>query len=212
MIERLVPPVVRTAEVFGEREAGPSAVASGLADRLLSAAGGGSGLLGHGAAGEPLWPAGFRGSITHCEGYVAVVAAAEGAVPCLGVDAEPAAALPEGVLAEIALPGELRRLGRAARVQPAVAWDRLLFCAKEAVYKAWYPAEHTWLDFSDIEVWLGPRRVRMLVRAPTGGRVAYRGRWLCAHGLLVVAVTGRRVHGSPGLPSRLRTPGRCPAG
>ncbi len=212
MIEQLVPPVVRTAEVFGELDPSPSAVASGLADRLLRAARAGSGLLGHGVAGEPLWPAGFRGSITHCDGYVAVVAATEGAVPCLGLDAEPAAALPEGVLAEIALPGELRRLARAARVNPAVAWDRLLFCAKEAVYKAWYPAEHTWLDFADIEVWLGPGRVRMLVRAPAGGRVAFRGRWLCADGLLAVAVTGRGASGSPGFRSGLRTPGRCRAG
>lgn len=193
MIERLVPAVARVAELFGEPAGQPSTVAAQLCEELLRAGDAGAGLLGHGPAGEPLWPAGFRGSITHCAGYVAVAVAPEAALPCLGVDAEPAAPLPDGVLAEIARPAEARRVARAARLDPAVPWDRLLFCVKEAVYKAWYPAEHSWLDFADIEVWPGRRRLRAVVRPPVGGPVGYRGRWLCGDGLLVVAVTDRAV-------------------
>ncbi len=37
---------------------------------------------------EPLWPRGIVGSLTHCEGYCAVVAAREERVAGLGVDAE----------------------------------------------------------------------------------------------------------------------------
>jgi 4'-phosphopantetheinyl transferase EntD len=204
VIEQLVPPGARAAELFGDVDGRPGDAAGRLADQLLRAARAGSGLRGHGPAGEPLWPAGFRGSITHCDGYIAVVVAAEADLPCLGVDAEPAAPLPDGVLAEIALPAELRRLARIATWDASVPWDRLLFCAKEAVYKAWYPAERSWLDFADIEVWFGSRQLRMMVRSPAGGRVGYRGSWLSGGGLLVVAVTGRCATTLTTLPSGSR--------
>ncbi|MFM7926810.1 MAG: 4'-phosphopantetheinyl transferase superfamily protein [Pirellula sp.] len=33
-----------------------------------------------------------------------------------------------------------------------ICWDRLLFCAKEAIYKAWYSITKQWLDFSDCHI------------------------------------------------------------
>ena len=40
-------------------------------------------------------------------------------------------------------------LRRLAHEDSTVAWDRLLFSAKEAVYKAWYPLAERWLGFED---------------------------------------------------------------
>jgi 4'-phosphopantetheinyl transferase EntD len=35
-------------------------------------------------------------------------------------------------------------------------WDRLLFSAKESVYKAWYSLAHQWLDFSECTIVWSP--------------------------------------------------------
>ncbi|TPQ20638.1 4'-phosphopantetheinyl transferase superfamily protein [Streptomyces sporangiiformans] len=81
--------------------------------------------------------------MTHCAGYRAEAAAHRSDLRTLGIDAEPHAPLPDGVLEFIALPEESSHVARLARHSPEVHWDRLLFCAKEAVCKAWFPATHT---------------------------------------------------------------------
>src|SRR6516225_8640665 len=50
-----------------------------------------------GRAGEPRWPAGVTGSITHCAGYRACAVARTADVTALGIDAEPDARLPAGL-------------------------------------------------------------------------------------------------------------------
>ena len=92
-----------------------------------------------GTRGEPRWPSGVVGSITHCAGYRACALAHAGEIAAVGIDAEPNEALPDGVLGEIARPAERPWLAELTRAQPAVRWDRLLFSAKEAVYKVWFP-------------------------------------------------------------------------
>ncbi|MDR0783904.1 MAG: 4'-phosphopantetheinyl transferase superfamily protein, partial [Propionibacteriaceae bacterium] len=87
----------------------------------------------------PIWPEGVIGSMTHCHGYRAAVVARAGPLRTIGIDAEPAQALPAKVLARIALPAELVAVTELAATDPTTAFDRVLFCAKEAVFKAWYP-------------------------------------------------------------------------
>jgi 4'-phosphopantetheinyl transferase EntD len=149
-----------------------------------------------GPAGEPLWPAGVVGSITHCAGYRAAAVARTADLATLGIDAEPHEPLPGGVLEVVALPVEraqLRHLATAA--DPAVRWDRVLFCAKEAVYKAWYPHGRRMLDFDEAQVALDPDgtlTARLLVPGPTidGRRLhGLAGRWATGEGLVVAAVT-----------------------
>lgn len=98
---------------------------------------------------EPLWPAGVVGSITHCEGYRAAVVARATDVLSIGIDAEPNGPTPDGVFERISLPAEGTWVHAAARTTPEVHWDRLLFCAKESVYKAWFPLAERWLGFED---------------------------------------------------------------
>jgi enterobactin synthetase component D / holo-[acyl-carrier protein] synthase len=140
-----------------------------------------------GERGAPGWPAGIAGSITHCEGYRGAVVAHLDAYAALGVDAEPNLPLPPGVLDAISLPEEL--------AQPAaggdVAWDRLLFSAKESIYKAWFPLARRWLDFSEARVELRPDgtfSAKLLVDGPVPG---FEGRWLAGAGLLLTAVAVR---------------------
>ena len=102
-----------------------------------------------GEKGEPCWPDGIVGSLTHCEGYRGAVVAKNDKVRSVGIDAEPHDVLPKGVLDAISLPVERTEL----RVMPGgLYWDRILFCAKEATYKAWFPVTRRWLGFEDAHI------------------------------------------------------------
>src|ERR1700761_6826280 len=48
-----------------------------------------------GPRGEPLWPDGVVGSMTHCEGYRGAVLARAGEYLAVGIDAEPDRPLPD---------------------------------------------------------------------------------------------------------------------
>ena len=91
-----------------------------------------------GVGGAPTWPAGIRGSMTHCTGYAAAAVGPHPQISAIGIDAEPDAPLPDGVLGLIATAAEHDHLA-AAHGPDGPNWDRLLFSAKEAVYKAWFP-------------------------------------------------------------------------
>lgn len=148
-----------------------------------------------GEKGEPRWPAGIVGSITHCEGYRGCAAARREDFASIGVDAELDAPLPVGLLADIALPDERRHLLDLARREPGVSWDRLLFSAKESVYKAWFPLAGRWLGFEDASLTLDPGArsfsARLLVPGPELGGAELRGfsgRWSAGEGLLFTAI------------------------
>jgi 4'-phosphopantetheinyl transferase EntD len=151
-----------------------------------------------GDKGEPVWPAGVVGSLTHCDGYRACAIARGGDVLSLGIDAEPNAPLPDGLLADIARPEELPWLERHSRAEPLVCWDRLLFSAKESVYKAWFPLARRWLGFEDATLTVdreaGTFHARVLVEGPlVEGRelTAFDGRWMVREGLVVTAIATR---------------------
>lgn len=147
-----------------------------------------------GTRGAPTWPAGIVGSMTHCAGYRAAAVARGVEVASLGIDAEPALPLPDGVLEAVALPAELTDLEALARERPGIAWDRLLFSAKESVYKTWYPLTGRWLGFEGARVRLDPGgtfTATLLVPGPVvDGRQVCRfpGRWVCARGLVLSAI------------------------
>ncbi len=102
--------------------------------------------------GAPQWPEGIVGSMTHCAGYRAAVVARNSDIVTIGVDAEPHDRLPPDVLDTVTLAEERVQLARLAATRPGVHWDRLLFSAKEAVYKSWYPLTRRWLDFDEAEI------------------------------------------------------------
>jgi enterobactin synthetase component D / holo-[acyl-carrier protein] synthase len=138
-----------------------------------------------GRAGEPRWPAGVSGSITHCAGYRACAVARTADVAALGIDAEPDAELPAGLLESVADRAERTWIARQAAAGSAVCWDRLLFSAKEAVAKAWYPLTGHWLGFGQLTVF--PDSAGTFDARMAGSRLT--GRWLARDGLIVTAVT-----------------------
>ncbi|WP_055494086.1 4'-phosphopantetheinyl transferase [Streptomyces sp. TP-A0356] len=153
-----------------------------------------------GERGAPRWPDGLIGSMTHCAGYCAAALVPAGDLVSLGIDAEPHDRLPEGVLEAVALPTEQTRLRGLARSHPSIHWDRLLFSAKESVYKSWFPLTGKWLDFLEADIEIDPGaatdvsggfRARLLVPGPLvdGRRIkAFDGRWTVLRGLAATAV------------------------
>jgi 4'-phosphopantetheinyl transferase EntD len=100
------------------------------------------------------------------------------------------------VLETIARPEELTHLESLAGKEPGVCWDRLLFSAKESVYKTWFPVARRWLGFEDATVRFSPGDgtfdVQLHQTGPEIGAVpltAMRGRWRVHEGLVLTAVT-----------------------
>jgi 4'-phosphopantetheinyl transferase EntD len=154
--------------------------------------------LGSGDRGEPLWPPGVVGSITHCEGYRACAVAPSSSVLALGIDAERNAPLRQGVWEEVAH-------GRERELQDADAegghhLDAVLFSAKEAIFKATYPLSHRWLGFGDAELTIdssGAFTARLLVPGPEVSGSPLRelaGRWAADGDVVVTAVLVLREH------------------
>ncbi|MEV6174536.1 4'-phosphopantetheinyl transferase superfamily protein [Streptomyces sp. NPDC051954] len=153
-----------------------------------------------GERGAPGWPAGLVGSMTHCDGYHAAALVRATDLASIGIDAEPHHPLPEGVLAAASLPAERQRLRELAVARPDVHWDRLLFSAKESVYKAWFPLTRQWLDFTEADIEFsadpgerpgGGFRAELLVPGPLVGtrRIGhFEGRWTVRRGLAATAV------------------------
>ncbi len=213
MLELVLPPGVRFAEsradVFGrlfpEEEAvveravakrrGEFATGRHCARRALAELGISPGPIGVGPKGEPRWPAGIVGSITHCDGFRGCAVARADELQSLGVDAEPDMPLPRGLLGDVARAEEVDLLEAAGRAERGVSWDRLLFCMKEAVYKAWFPLAESWLGFDEATISIDRRRrrfrARLLVDGPLvgGARLQwFDGRWAAEGVFLLAAV------------------------
>jgi 4'-phosphopantetheinyl transferase EntD len=215
VIERILPPLVATAEVFGDDPDAAlfpeeyAVIARAVESRRKEFATARScarvalGRLGYppapvlpGLRGSPQWPEGAVGSITHCTGYRAVAVALARDIAALGVDAEHNEPLPDhGMLDVIARREERIRLAHLATTTPGVCWDRLLFSAKESVYKTWFPLARCWLGFESADVVIDPLGQTFTAHLLVPGLVVngtpmdrLTGRWLADNGLLATAI------------------------
>ncbi|MFI0980737.1 4'-phosphopantetheinyl transferase [Streptomyces sp. NPDC021093] len=210
----LLPSCVRVAESFGDpaavflfpeeekaveratdRRRREFATVRHCAHRALTALGRTAEPLVPGPAGEPRWPPTVVGSMTHCEGYRAAAVARGAEVDSLGIDAEPHAPVSAGLLARTALPRERRLVAQLTDHAPHMHWDRLLFSAKESVYKAWYPLTGQWLGFTEAELDISPTTGTFRARLLRFGQGSagepldvFHGRWNITHGLVLTAV------------------------
>ena len=136
------------------------------------------------------------GSLTHCQGYRGAVVGLTQSVRSVGIDAEPHGVLPDGVLNAVSLPVERYEIGA---LPGGLHWDRILFCAKEATYKAWFPLTQRWLGFEDAHITfdVDPSGVsgsfvsRILIDpAARSGPPLHRleGRWSVGGGLALTAI------------------------
>ncbi|MGH0031375.1 MAG: 4'-phosphopantetheinyl transferase family protein [Myxococcota bacterium] len=142
----------------------------------------------------PVWPAGVVGSLTHCPGYCAAAVARSGALRSLGIDAEQDAPLSLRAMHRICTPDEIDALAALGGDAPE-RWAKLVFSAKEAFYKAWFPLTGVFLGFRDVALRIDPdcagfevRLLRDVPDVPDGPRAA-RGRYALAPPHVLTALT-----------------------
>ena len=147
-----------------------------------------------GPRGEPTWPSTIVGSITHCVGYRAAAVGERRTFMSLGIDAEPHQRLSQDVFSAIARPSELDHVETLMGILPHTCWDRLLFCAKEATFKTWYPLTRKGLEFEDVRIVIDSVErtflAELLVSDPflrSQGISAFSGRWALSTDLIVAA-------------------------
>lgn len=167
-IARLFPPGVMGAEIADGSPAGPlfaeerSAVEGVVEKRARDFTAGrhcarlALAALGHEPVplprepdGTPAWPAGVVGSISHCDGYCAAVVSSSRQYVGLGLDVEVRGRVDSRIWTVIATASELEVLRQLDPVR-GTEFASLLFSAKEAAFKAQYPATRARLDFQDV--------------------------------------------------------------
>jgi hypothetical protein len=89
--------------------------------------------------------------------------------------------------------GRERDLLRTLAVERGdIAWDRVLYSAKETVFKAWFPPTGVWLEFADVGIVIDGQSgwfdasFRYPLRC--SHRLDMRGRFLVQRGMIVTAI------------------------
>ena len=119
----------------------------------------GLGLPGHAIPSmperAPVWPDGVVGSISHCDGIAAAAVAWRADFDGIGLDLEAREPLDEHLLPMICREEELAEVVRSdIGLSPA----KLIFSAKESVFKCVWPHIRRFIDFDEVEVRLDLER------------------------------------------------------
>lgn len=152
--------------------------------------------IGVGIQREPLFPAGFVGTITHADGIAAAAVASTTRATGIGLDIERWGLVDEG----IGVSDQILVRGEAERLQAQTGWSRsrvatFAFSAKEALYKCLFPTVQAYFDFQDAEVTeidTATLRFETRLRVPLAGGLragdAFDGRFQLADEYVVTAL------------------------
>jgi len=99
----------------------------------------------------PTWPDGIVGSISHCADLCAAAVARKLEFAGIGLDVERADPLESSLITTVCADEELELAIQATGLEAGVV-AKILFSAKETVYKCSYPLTQTWWDFRDVTV------------------------------------------------------------
>lgn len=99
------------------------------------------------SSGDPIWPKRIVGSLAHDDEVAVAAVGNADSFSGLGIDVEPSVPLPEDIQSLVRNAADDTGEEHASGIS-----DRILFCAKEAVYKAVYPLDRVMLNFDDISI------------------------------------------------------------
>jgi 4'-phosphopantetheinyl transferase EntD len=120
-----------------------------------------------GADKEPLWPPGIVGSISHAEGLVGAVVADARNVLSIGLDIENLGRVKDEMWYLLFTENEQAFL-KGFEVIERIFQTTLLFSLKESFYKFQFPFSKTFLNFTDVEIYLeeGQYKINVLKEFP----------------------------------------------
>ncbi len=99
--------------------------------------------------GNPSWPQGFVGSISHKDGHVVACLESNQDLFSVGIDLEETTRMPLEIAKQICLPEELRLLSEESTVDAKKELLSLIFSAKEALFKCCFPPSQIWFGFDE---------------------------------------------------------------
>ena len=107
--------------------------------------------IGRGPSGEPIWPPGLTGSITHTGDFVSAAVARRAATRGVGLDAEHIASAERAgrIASRVASPEELSLRDESNEF---ATWITLMFSIKEAAFKCLYPIARTRFYYEALRV------------------------------------------------------------
>jgi len=118
-----------------------------------------------GANGEPLWPEGLVGSITHSGNTAAAAVGRRRDTEGIGIDLEALSKrVSFSISRKVCTEQELGWVQGAGRPEEENLRLRMIFSAKESVYKALFPTGRIFLGFQDAELAWDSRERRFLGR------------------------------------------------
>ena len=101
---------------------------------------------------EPYWPDSVLGSITHSDGYAAVAVGFKNEIKGIGIDMENFSRnVAFNIRRHVCVDSEIKWLESLPIIQANRAL-RIIFSAKESIFKCLYPSTKRYLNFKDAEV------------------------------------------------------------
>jgi 4'-phosphopantetheinyl transferase EntD len=154
-------------------------------------------LVGPGRA--PLWPENIVGSISHCRNLCVVAATKDKGIKGLGVDVEVAEPLEISVTELVCTEKEKQWI---ASTPPRNGSDlaKIIFSAKESLYKCVFSFTGIPLDFMDVQIVLNMQTDEFVVElfdeqaAECVKQYNLRGRYFCSYNFVFTGVEIRRQH------------------
>jgi 4'-phosphopantetheinyl transferase EntD len=148
---------------------------------------------------SPIWPLGYVGSISHTHHHCGAIVAESKLYLTLGLDIESDDPLEPELYSLIGSDRERRTLSFPLKTEVGpVDRAKLVFSAKESVFKACNPVTKVWLDFQEVEVELDGEERMFRATLVSGGQLlpctdALVGQWAVLENHIVTALCVRRV-------------------
>ena len=142
-----------------------------------------------GKGGEPIWPDGINGSISHCPSCCIAAVCDSILYPAIGIDVEVDEPLPPGVLNVISSLRERDTFSLQFN-GTGIYWDRLLFSVKESLVKAFYSFYGQRIDFSQYRITIDERNFVFHACPVFDGsqtKIMLTGQWWILGGLIMVS-------------------------
>ena len=101
---------------------------------------------------EPCWPESVRGSITHSEGFAAAAVGFAKDVSGIGIDLESLSRVVDFNIRRHVCVDKEREFLESLPTEQANRYLRIIFSAKESIFKCFFPISQTYLYFQDAEI------------------------------------------------------------